>query len=145
MMKIKLTVTAEAIVQSDAFRNAFNAIAHKALPFMAEDAYHSDLLYDATRAAGLAEGETFFLLVRSMGTNSYVCGNDAIETCPATDGRAVLRITRGLYDNFRVLVIHEERRVAGVRSISDVIGAGKDAALRDAAVKHGLPVIEMKR
>jgi hypothetical protein len=92
----------------NAFRSAFNAITRHALPFMAEDAYHSDILYDAARASELAEGERFYLLVRKLGTNVFAYGDDAIRHCDPrlSDGQAVLRIMRRRFDSYDVAVIH---------------------------------------
>jgi hypothetical protein len=96
------------INKDDAFRNAFNAIARRALPFMAADAYHSDLLYDAARASALAPEARFYLLVRKLGTNIFAYGDDAVKHCDPrlSDGEAVLRVVRGKFDTYRVDVIH---------------------------------------
>jgi hypothetical protein len=91
---------------NNAFRSAFGTIARHALPFMAPDAYFTDLLHDAAQAATLKEGERFYLLVRRLGTNTYGYPDDAIEYLPKTDGVAVLRILRGSYDTFHVKVVH---------------------------------------
>lgn len=103
--------TTKDLNSNDAFRRAFTSITTKALPFMAADAYFSDdLLYDAARAASLAEGERFYILVRALGTNAYAYGDDAIDHCTPTlsDGRAVLRVKRGRFDKFTVDVIHTQ-------------------------------------
>jgi hypothetical protein len=91
---------------NNAFRSAFGTIARHALPFMAPDAYFTDLLHDAAQAASLKEGARFYLLVRRLGTNTYGYPDDAIEYLPKTDGVAVLRILRGSYDTFNVKVVH---------------------------------------
>lgn len=95
------------INKDDAFRNAFNSIARHALPFMAEDSYHSDLLYDAARATALDVDARFYLLVRALGTNTFAYGDDAIKHCdPAlSDGRAVLRVIRKKFNVFQVDVV----------------------------------------
>lgn len=102
--------TTKDLNSNDAFRRAFTSITTKALPFMAADAYFSDLLYDAAQAARLAEGERFYILVRALGTNAYTYGDDAIDHCnpELSDGRAVLRIKRGRFDAFTVDVIHTQ-------------------------------------
>lgn len=96
------------IHNNDLFRSAFRAIARHALPHMAEDAYHSDLLYDAGRACELEPGHRFYLLVRALGTNVFAYSDDAIAHCnpKISDGRAVLKIVRGRYETFDVSVIH---------------------------------------
>lgn len=95
------------------FRNAFAAIACKALPFMAPDAYHSDLLMDAEMASRLATGERMYLLVRRLGTFAYGYPDDAVEHLRRTDGVAVVRIKREKYDTFKVEVIHtDDERMA---------------------------------
>jgi hypothetical protein len=57
---------------NDAFRRAFGTIARHALPFMAADAYFTDLLHDAAQAAALDEGGRFYLLVRRLGDRKSV-------------------------------------------------------------------------
>jgi len=99
-------VTHEALIADDAFRNAFRNIARKALPYMDTDAYHTDLLHDAENATRLAVDARFYILVRSLGTNIYAYGDDAIAQIPTTDGQAVLRVTRGAYDSFWVTEIY---------------------------------------
>lgn len=100
-------ITTFQLMHDDAFRNAFQAIARKALPYMDPDAYHSDLLHDAARASRLEADERFYLLVRGLGTNIYAYPDDAVERSTQTDGRAVLRVTRRPYDSFEVALIHE--------------------------------------
>ena len=99
-------ITTHMINSDDAFRKAFHRIAKAAMPYIAD--YLSDLLYDAAHAAQLKEDERFYLLVRSYGTNQFAYGDDAIAHCEesVSDGKAVLRIIRGAYDNFDVTVIH---------------------------------------
>ena len=91
---------------NEAFRRAFGTIARHALPFMAPDAYLTDLLHDAAQAATLAEGGRFYVLVRRLGTNAYPYPDDAIEYLSETDGVAVLRVIRGRFNTFDVTVVH---------------------------------------
>jgi len=91
---------------NNAFRSAFGSISRKALPFMADDAYFTDLLHDAAQAAALAEGARFYILVRRLGTNVYAYPDDAQDYLLTTDGVAVLRVRRGKYDTFHTDVIH---------------------------------------
>lgn len=107
-------VTRDALHEDDAFRNAFAAICRRALPYMAQDAYHMDLLYDAEQATRLNPGDRFYLLVRKLGTNTYGYGDDAIRCCTGTasaggavDGQAVLKIIRGSFNTFTVTVIYD--------------------------------------
>jgi hypothetical protein len=104
-------ITHADIVADDAFRKAFSAICRRALPYMAEDAYHMDLLYDAAQATQLGVGERLYILVRKLGTNTYGYPDDAVNHCdPAlSDGQAVLRVMRGPYDTFTVTV-HYDRK-----------------------------------
>jgi len=92
---------------NDAFRNAFQAIARHAVPYMASDSYFSDLLYDAANAAGLKPAERFYLIVRSHGTNWFDDAHDAMQLCAERyDGNAVLRVMRADYDRFVVTVVY---------------------------------------
>jgi hypothetical protein len=100
-------ITNTALMADDAFRHAFATISRKALPFMADDAYHTDLLHDAAQAAQLKTGERLYILVRSLGTNVYAYPDDALEYLSKTDGRAVLRVMRGAYDSFTTVVLHD--------------------------------------
>ena len=100
-------ITTAQLMHDDAFRHAFSSISHKALPFMADDAYCIDLVYDAVRAAQLCTGERMYILVRALGTNVYAYPDDALEYLPQTDGRAVLRVMRGAYDSFETTVLHD--------------------------------------
>lgn len=100
-------ITTAQLMHDDAFRHAFASISRKALLFMADDAYHTDLLHDAAQAAHLAQGERFYILVRALGTNVYAYPDDALEHLPKTDGRAVLRVMRGAYDKFTTVVLHD--------------------------------------
>ena len=111
-------ITTAQINDNDAFRKAFTSISTKALPYMAPDAYFSDLLYDAAQAARLAEDGRFYLLVRYLGTNAFAYGDDAIEHCnpDLSDGRAVLRVKRTRFDTFKVDVIHERATRPAERS-----------------------------
>lgn len=109
----KITGVMLSADENDAFRKAFQQIAQAALPHMASDAYLTDLLYDAAYAARLALGERFYLLVRSLGTNLFEYGDDAIAHCDPrlSDGRAVLRVKRGPFDRFDVTVVHVREAV----------------------------------
>jgi hypothetical protein len=101
--------------------SAFGTIARHALPFMAADAYFTDLLHDAAQAAALDEGGRFYLLVRRLGTNVYGYPDDAVAYLPKTDGVAVLRVIRHRYDTFTVTVVHvDEMRSAlyGIKPIA---------------------------
>ena len=91
------------------FTSAFNAISRVALPFMAADAYFSDLMHDADNAMRLEEGEFMYLLVRSYGTNYFSNPVEAIQHCSPRmcDGRAVLKIKRGGYGRFDIEVIFD--------------------------------------
>jgi hypothetical protein len=101
-----MTITGQMLAQSDAFRHAFTAIATEALPFMAKDAYFSDLLHDAATVTTLNIGTPYYLLVRSLGTNHFADPVEAMQHCGLrSDGRAVLRIVRGRYDSFNVTVV----------------------------------------
>lgn len=91
---------------NDAFRRAFGAISRHALPFMAPNAYFTDLLHDAAQAATLNDGDRFYLLVRRLGTHVYGYPDDAIDYLPKTDGVAVLRVIRKRYNNFDVTAVH---------------------------------------
>lgn len=104
-------ITTLQLMHDDAFRHAFASISRKALPFMADDAYHTDLLHDAARAASLAEGERIYILVRALGTNVYAYPDDALEYLPKTDGRAILRVMRGAYDSFTTTLLHDASEV----------------------------------
>jgi hypothetical protein len=104
-------ITHAALMKDNAYRNAFAAICRRALPYMAEDAYHMDLLYDAEHATRLNPGDRFYLLVRRLGTNAYGYGDDAVKHCDPSlsDGQAVLKIIRGSYDTFTVTVIYDTK------------------------------------
>jgi hypothetical protein len=118
-------ITNEVLVTptNDAFRSAFGTIARHALPFMAPDAYFTDLLHDAAQAAGLAEGARFYLLVRRLGTNAYGYPDDAIAYLLKTDGVAVLRVIRGSYNTFGVTVVHVDASRAALYGTPVMLGA----------------------
>jgi hypothetical protein len=98
-----------AILNKDqAFRTAFAAICKAALPHMADNAYHGDLLYDAATAAALEIEDRVFILVREVGTFTYAHVDDAINHLYKTDGVAVLKVTRGLFDSFRVREVYNK-------------------------------------
>lgn len=104
-------ITHAALMADNAYRRAFASICRRALPYMAEDAYHMDLLYDAEHATRLNPGDRFYLLVRKLGTNVYAFGDDAVKHCdPAlSDGQAVLKIIRGSYDTFNVTLLYDTK------------------------------------
>ena len=100
-------------VMNDDFRQVFNLLARAALPFMAPDAYFSDLLWDAQRAAKLEVGKGFYLRVYPLGTNVFDDQGDAIRHCdPAlnADGRAVIYVGR-LKFRFEVSVVYRREGV----------------------------------
>jgi hypothetical protein len=104
-------ITSSMLNSNDAYRNAFQAIARHALPFMAEDSYFTDLLYDAANAADLKPTERFYLLVRDYGTNYFTDAHDAMMHCgECSDGKAVLRIMRAEYDRYVVSVIYTREK-----------------------------------
>ena len=90
------------------YASAFNTIAHKAIPLMAQDAYFCDLNYDVARLLSLEPGERFFLLIRKHGTSIFASAKDAIDHCnpKICDGVAVLCVERLKYD-FRATVLHK--------------------------------------
>lgn len=95
--------------EMDSFRAALNRLARVALPMMSVgDIYLSDLTYDAATMCSLDVGESYFLLVRDVGTNSTESVGSAVQMCDeyGMGGRAVLRITRGRYDTFQIDVAH---------------------------------------
>ena len=100
-------ITKATLMVDNAFRNAFAAICRRALPYMAADAYHTDLLYDAEQAARMNPGDRIYLLVRTLGTFVYMHGDDAVAQLPRTDGQAVLRVVRGSYDTFVVTITYD--------------------------------------
>jgi hypothetical protein len=106
---------------NDAFRRAFGTIAHHALPFMAPDAYFTDLLHDAAQATTLAEEGRFYILVRRLGTHVYGYPDDAIDYLPKTDGVAVLRVIRKRYNNFDVTVVHVDPDRATLYDIKPIM------------------------
>ena len=106
---------------NDAFRRAFGTIARHALPFMAADAYFTDLLHDAAQAAALDEGGRFYLLVRRLGTNVYGYPDDAVAYLSKTDGVAVLRVLRGRFDTFDVTVVHVDPNRAALYGVKHVM------------------------
>jgi hypothetical protein len=106
---------------NDAFRAAFGTIARHALPFMAPDAYFTDLLHDAAQAAALAEEGRFYILVRRLGTHVYAYPDDAIDYLPKTDGVAVLRVIRKRYNTFDVTVVHVDPDRATLYGVKPVM------------------------
>jgi|DEB0MinimDraft_10_1074344.scaffolds.fasta_scaffold07835_2 hypothetical protein len=106
-------------VRNDAFRNAMNAIGHKALPFMnAKYTYVSDLAWDAAACADLEKGDTLFLLIRECGTSLFTPITqepdhvqrkleeviEHVDVCSTR--KAVLRVVREAYDTFTVSVVY---------------------------------------
>jgi hypothetical protein len=66
----KTPVFADSDIRNDAFRRAFEALSRAIVPFFdLSCAYYGDLLWDARTAATLAEGDTVFLMARSLGTS----------------------------------------------------------------------------
>ena len=106
-MTTNTKITNATLMADNAFRNAFAAICRRALPYMAADAYHMDLLYDAESAARMNPGDRIYLLVRTLGTFIYVYSDDAVAQIPKTDGQAVLRVVRGSYDTFTVTIVYD--------------------------------------
>jgi hypothetical protein len=100
----------EAIIYDDAFRNAFVAISRAAIPHLnVPQAYMGDLIHDAHYAITLPENEPYYILVREVGTNTYLDAYDAMQRCESKhygDGRAVLRVQRGRFDTFTAKVIY---------------------------------------
>ena len=107
------------------FRNAFNTLSRAAQPFFREDAYHSDLLWDARTLAQMDVGAVVFLLVRGYGTLTFVpLSNrpihvadklsEAIDHCDPRlcDGRAVLRVARASESDWNISVSFEHREPA---------------------------------
>ena len=80
-------VLADSDIRNEAFRRAFDAIARAVVPFFdVPHAYYGDLLWDANTAVTLAEGDTVFLMARSMGTSILFPSDqsyDSIATCYA--------------------------------------------------------------
>ena len=99
-------ITTHSLVQDNGFRNAFQTISRKAIPFMEPDAYFTDLLHDAASASALDTGERLYILVRPLGTFTFKYGDDAIEKFDEYNATAVLRVIRGNYESFDVKVIH---------------------------------------
>jgi hypothetical protein len=63
-------VLADSDIRNDVFRRAFDVIARAVVPFFdIPHAYYGDLLWDSFSAVTLAEGDTAFLMARSMGTS----------------------------------------------------------------------------
>jgi hypothetical protein len=106
---------------NNAFRSAFGSISRAALPFMADDAYFTDLLHDAAQAVALEEEGRFYLLVRRLGTNAYAYPDDAQDYLLTTDGVAVLRVRRGKYDTFHTDVIHIDAERAAHYGVTAVM------------------------
>jgi len=83
----KTPVLAGSDMRNETFRRAFDAIARAVVPFFdIPHAYYGDLLWDSFTAVGLAEGDTVFLMARSMGTSILFPRNqsyDSIATCYA--------------------------------------------------------------
>lgn len=95
---------------NDAFRKAFLAIMRASVIFMDHDAYFSDILLDAEKAASLHEGKHFYLMVRRLGTNYYDDIEMAVDYMHQShDGMAVLRVSRNKYDSFSAKVLITEK------------------------------------
>jgi hypothetical protein len=97
-------------INTDAFRNAFLAISRAAVPHLnVPIAYMGDLVHDAQYAVTVPEGETYYILVREVGTNTFLDAYDAMQRCDSKhygDGRAVLRVQRGRFDTFTAKLIY---------------------------------------
>jgi len=110
-------------INSDAFRNAFVAISREAIPhFDLADAYIGDLLHDAHYAAGIPEGEVFYIVVRDVGTHIFRDAYDAMQRCESRhfgDSRAVLRVQRFRFDTFKVKLIYTRDGVVRFNTHSD--------------------------
>lgn len=97
-------------INNDYFRMAFQDIARAALPHLKLDqAYHTDLLWDAHNMAEMAEGAEAYIIVRDCGTAWYANVRTMAE-CIAQDKtimencNAMLRVTRLSY-RFNVEVL----------------------------------------
>lgn len=115
-------------IRNDAFRNALNAIAHKAVPkFNIEYAYYSDMLWDANCAAEMAVGDTAYITVRDMGT-WWFANTDELARYHARkhaeENRGiVLSITRKNYDRFDVIDVTADVEATDVTEPSEVAHA----------------------
>ena len=103
-----MKIDAITLNADNAFRTAFAAICKVALPHMVPNAYHGDLLYDAATVAGLDTDGRVFILVREVGTFTYAHVDDAIAHLYKTDGVAVLKVTRGRFDSFKVQEVYNK-------------------------------------
>ena len=105
-------------INNEVFRNAFDRIARRAIPFFdIKYTYCSDLLWDAEAAANLKEGESMFIVVRDCGTTIFhptqqtnnhrtiACVKAVSHAEANTSRRAVLRVARTEYDTFVVSVL----------------------------------------
>lgn len=83
----KTPVIADSDIRNEVFRRAFDAIARAVVPFFdVPHAYYGDLLWDSFTTVTMAEGETVFLMARSMGTSMLFPSDqsyDSIATCYA--------------------------------------------------------------
>jgi hypothetical protein len=106
-------------VRNDAFRNALNALANKALPFMdPKYTYVSDLAWDAAACADMEKGDTLLFVVRECGTSLFTPITQEpdhvqrkLEECIAhvdvcSTRKAVLKCVREHYDTFTVSVVY---------------------------------------
>ena len=103
-----MNIDSTTLNKVNAFRTAFAAICKAALPHMAANAYHGDLLYDAATAAALDTEGRVYILVREVGTFTYAHVDDAINHLYKTDGVAVLKVKRGFFDSFRVQEVYNK-------------------------------------
>jgi hypothetical protein len=106
-------ITCGTINTQHGFRNAFQAIARRAVPHMDKGGYYGDLLYDAASADRLRPGEGFYLLVRDYGTNYFEYLEDALAHLQERgDGKAVLRVERREWNEFDVSHVHGTQHIA---------------------------------
>ena len=109
-------------IRNDAVRNAFDAIAKAVIPLLdPKYAYYSDLLWDASAAADMTDGDTLFYVVRDVGTRIFYPHDQSVEAIRAkqdeamqhvdmnTNHRAVVKVTRAHYDTFRAVLVYERR------------------------------------
>lgn len=107
-------------IRNDAVRNAFDAIAKAVIPLLDHKyAYYSDLLWDASAAADMTNGDTLFIVVRDVGTSIFNPHDQSVEAIRAkqdeamqhvdmsTTRRAVVKLMRNHYDTFRAAVVYE--------------------------------------
>lgn len=87
-------------IRNDTFRAAFEVLMRAVRPLLEEDAYHTDILWDANWAAHLREGAYCHIMVRDLGTSMFSDRDDAVAHAEVWGGRAVITVTRGKYNTF---------------------------------------------